>query len=116
MRTIHSFRLVVIGAVVAACTVGSVGCATDGYVEASVVPPSIETQPYVYYDGHPTYFSGDRWYYRNGDRWVYYRSEPAELHRQRAFVVRPGAVHVTAAPGERHEEGRGNEREHEEHR
>ena len=34
-----------------------------GYAEVDSAPVGIETYPSVVYEGHPTYFYGDRWYY-----------------------------------------------------
>lgn len=67
----------------------SVGAAPVTGAEIEVGPPGveIETAPQVYYEGHPTYWYGNRWYYRRGSTWHSYRSEPAYLqeHRRRHF-------------------------------
>jgi hypothetical protein len=59
-----------------------------GFAEVTSAPVDIETYPSVVYEGRPTYFYGDRWWYRDGARWSSYQSEPSELHRQREFVQR----------------------------
>jgi hypothetical protein len=88
-----------------ACVMG--GCAAEVsaqpdpvYVTADTVPVNVETSPSVVYEGHPTYFVNNRWYYRNGSSWVYYRHEPQELVRQRSYVQRAPAAH----PVERRDE------------
>jgi hypothetical protein len=72
----------------AASTLG--GCyatVQPDYVEAPA-PPNIEAYPSVVYDGHPTYFYNNRWYYRGGGgAWVNYRVEPPELQRRRPEVM-----------------------------
>ncbi len=73
-----------------------------GYAEVTAAPVNIEASPQVVYEGHPTYFSGNRWWYRDSGRWTYYRSEPEGLARQRAYVQR--------APAARREEPRREER------
>jgi hypothetical protein len=78
-----------------------------GYAETTSAPVDIETYPSVTYLGQPTYFYGDRWWYRDGARWSYYRSEPEELHRQRGVVIHaPRRVRVAPRVEERHEERR----------
>ena len=59
-----------------------------GYAEITSAPADIETYPYVVYEGRPVYYYGDHWWYRDGSTWSYYRSEPAELYRQRGYVQR----------------------------
>ena len=70
------------------------GCGYEepvGYATVTSVPANIGTYPNVVYEGHPTYYYGNRWWYRGGDgRWLYYRNEPAALYRRRTYVVRPG--------------------------
>ncbi len=71
----------------AGCTVGAYDDypgdyppgAYDGY------PPDayIATTEPIYFDGHASYWYGNRWYYRDGGRWNYYHHEPAELARHR---------------------------------
>jgi hypothetical protein len=63
-----------------------------GYADVSSAPVNIETYPSVVYEGHPAYFYGDHWWYCSGSSWSYYHSEPAELHRQRAYVQRAPAA------------------------
>lgn len=87
---------------VTACAAACTGYATTPYGSAEVTgaqmqpagpedvigpDPGIDydTAPEVVYEGHPTYYAHDRWYYRgNEGRWHYYRNEPNELrmHRQ----------------------------------
>ena len=52
----------------------------DGY------PPDayVATSAPVYYEGHPAYWWGNRWYFRDGARWHAYREEPAHLREYRA--------------------------------
>ncbi len=70
-----------------------------GYADTTAAPVNIETYPSVVYEGHPAYFYGDHWWYRDGNRWSYYRSEPAELHRQRAYVQRAPAARPAREEG-----------------
>ena len=75
-----------------ACTLTSALGACYATVEPDVAlepaPPNIETYPSVVYEGHPTYFYNNRWYYRGGGgAWVNYRVEPPELQRRRVEVV-----------------------------
>jgi hypothetical protein len=46
----------------------------DAYVATTV--------PY-YYDGYPTYYYGNQWYYRDGGRWRHYDHEPEALRQNR---------------------------------
>ena len=50
----------------------------------------IATSTPVYYEGRPSYWYRNRWYYRHGNRWATYRSEPHRLreHRMRRAPVR----------------------------
>ena len=52
----------------------------DGY------PPAvyIATAEPVYFEGHATYWYGNRWYYQDGGAWRSYRAEPARLRESRA--------------------------------
>jgi hypothetical protein len=68
------------------------------YAETTGAPVDIETYPSVMYGGQPAYFYGDHWWHRDGGRWSYYRSEPAELHQQRAVVMRSPRARVHVAP------------------
>jgi hypothetical protein len=40
------------------------------------------TEP-VYFEGHASYWYGNRWYYRDGNRWAHYNREPAALQQRR---------------------------------
>jgi hypothetical protein len=55
-------------------------------------PPDayIATAEPVYFDGHASYWYGNRWYYRDGGRWNHYDREPAGLYQRRtsAPIVR----------------------------
>jgi hypothetical protein len=74
--------------------VTSAGCAVGAYDDGPYYPGGayddyppdayIATTDPVYFDGHASYWYGDRWYYRDGARWNYYHTEPAELARHRA--------------------------------
>jgi hypothetical protein len=57
--------------------------------EVVVAPPAeyLATAEPVYYEGHPAYWYGNRWYYRNGAAWGYYHDEPGFL---RDYRGRPG--------------------------
>lgn len=55
-------------------------------VEYGPAPAYVEQQPYVVYEGYPTYYSEGRWYRRTPQGWGYVREEPAELRRQRPYV------------------------------
>ncbi len=56
--------------------------------EIEVGPPAFALQygygPQIVYEGHPTYYYDNRWYYQDRGRWRYYRSEPAYLRDHRA--------------------------------
>jgi len=54
-------------------------------VEVSISPPAwfIATASPVYYDGHASYWYGNRWYYRDGGAWRNYHGEPGYLHDYR---------------------------------
>jgi hypothetical protein len=69
-----------------------------------IYPPSafIATTSPVYYEGHASYWYGNRWWYRDGRSWRGYEREPAYLHDYR------GTRGV-----DRHHYERGNERGHE---
>lgn len=55
-------------------------------VEYAPVPTYIEAQPYVFYDGYPTYYWEGRWYRHSPQGWGYFRVEPYELRRHRPYV------------------------------
>jgi hypothetical protein len=56
-------------------------------VRIEISPPSwyIATSRPVYYEGRPSYWYNDRWYYRDGRSWRTYNDEPRFLreHRER---------------------------------
>ncbi len=68
----------------AGCVAGVESDAAYGVAADDEVPPTVVASPAVVYEGHPTYFYRDRWYFRSGSHWHYYRHEPGELHRRRA--------------------------------
>src|SRR5450432_2256276 len=70
---------------------GVSGCYDDYAVEPAGYPPAatIASVEPVYYEGRPTYFYNNQWYYRNGNGWAYYRSEPGFLRERRAWYA-PG--------------------------
>jgi hypothetical protein len=78
-------------------------------------PPDafIATAEPVYFDGHASYWYGNRWYYRDGGRWTHYDREPAGLNQRRtaAPIVRrsyePYRGHAVAHPSV-HGGGRGH--------
>jgi hypothetical protein len=82
-----------VSGVLAAClglgVLGSVSLTSSVASAQEVAPPAeyIATAEPVYYEGHPAYWYGNRWYYRNGGAWAYYHSEPGYLHDWRG---RPG--------------------------
>lgn len=61
-------------------------------VELRISPPAwfIATNRPVYYEGHASYWYGDRWHYREGRSWRTYRDEPRYLrdHRERHAYAR----------------------------
>jgi hypothetical protein len=69
-------------------------------------PPDayIATAEPVYFDGHASYWYGNRWYYRDGGHWNHYDHEPAGLYRRRmaAPIMRrsyePYRGHAVAHP------------------
>jgi hypothetical protein len=69
--------------------VGAVAlCLTTTPAEAQIVlyPPAayIATTAPVYYQGHASYWYGNRWYYRNGAGWGSYDREPSFLRGRHA--------------------------------
>lgn len=54
-------------------------------VQVVISPPAwfIATASPVYYEGHASYWYGDRWYYRDGGAWRNYHAEPGYLHDYR---------------------------------
>jgi hypothetical protein len=53
---------------------------------ATTLPSDIYSQPYVVYNGHPTYWAEGHWYFETPRGWVTFREEPPYLYRQRTFV------------------------------
>jgi hypothetical protein len=78
-----------LGAIVA-CLASS---PAQAQIEIRISPPAwfIATTSPVYFEGHPSYWYGNRWHYRQGRTWHTYREEPRFLreHRER----RPGHRH-----------------------
>lgn len=70
---------------VGAIGVGLVSAPASAQVEIVVAPPAawIATSSPVYFEGHPAYWYGNRWYYRDGRNWAYYHSEPRFLFEYR---------------------------------
>lgn len=54
-------------------------------------PPAtyVATTEPVYYQGRPTYWYRDRWYYRDGGGWRSYPEEPRALNQQRVTYGAP---------------------------
>jgi hypothetical protein len=69
--------------------VGALSLSASNAAAQEVFPPAeyIATAEPVYYEGHPAYWYGGRWYYRNGGVWGHYDAEPAYLRDWRG---RPG--------------------------
>lgn len=98
---------------------------TSATVDADVGPGDVDMQAalQVEYEGRPTYYYRDHWYYRDGNRWQYYRSEPnVLLEQRRRFQVNRGNVNVAPRRDEErrdfdkekqneHEHDRGHERD-----
>lgn len=61
---------------------------TSGYIPLPAPVVTIETSPWVDYQGHRNYYYGGRWYYRDRNEWRYYRDEPHYLQQQRPRVER----------------------------
>jgi hypothetical protein len=72
-------------------------------VEVRIGPPAwyIATTRPTYYEGHASYWYGNRWHYREGNRWRAYREEPRYLRERR------GGDRGDRG-GERHDYGREN--------
>ncbi len=75
---------------------GCAGRATPSVTTVTNAPLEIESSPYVTYEGRPTYYYQNRWYYRDGGNWRSYKEEPVELHRHRPYVQQ---VAPDTAPG-----------------
>jgi hypothetical protein len=80
----RSLLTMLTGAVVVSCLAST---PVRAGVEIRVFPPSwyIATARPVYYEGHASYWYGDRWHYRDRDRraWRTYREEPRYLREYR---------------------------------
>jgi hypothetical protein len=77
------FALILVGAV------SILGCAAQVQpmeIEYAPAPVYVEQQPYVVYEGVPTYYWEGRWYRRTPAGWGYFRVEPYELRRHRPYV------------------------------
>jgi hypothetical protein len=79
-----------LAALSAGCTVGVVGDANYPPGEYPVgayddYPPDayIATADPFYFDGHASYWYGNRWYYRDGGHWAHYDHEPPALYQRR---------------------------------
>jgi hypothetical protein len=57
----------------------------DGYPSAAY----IATATPVYYQGYPSYYYGNRWYYRYNNGWRSWHDEPAYLHDYRVHASVP---------------------------
>jgi hypothetical protein len=77
--------------------------------DAPPPPEYIATVEPVYYEGHPAYYYGNRWYYRDGARWGHYNDEPAFL-RDRRFHTPAGRFHYAAGARGGFRGGRGGRR------
>jgi hypothetical protein len=81
-------RLACVFVLAAAVTTTAAGCGVEvgsGYGYGGDYPPDAyiaTTEPY-YFDGRPTYWYGDHWYYRDGGRWSHYDREPPALYQRR---------------------------------
>ena len=93
---------------------------TGAVYDAEPAPVNIETYPSVVYEGHPSYFYNNHWYYRDRDsHWTYYRQEPPELHRRRPVMQAAPPAHRVDEPRRdepRREEPRSEERDDHERR
>jgi hypothetical protein len=99
-RTNAMLSNVAFAALLALVTAGTAGC--YGEVDEEGPPPGfVATASPVYYEGHPAYWYGNRWYYRDGAGWGAYRSEPGYLRNYRV----QGGVRV-GAPARRYERRR----------
>jgi hypothetical protein len=65
------------------------------HVSISLPVEIIATDTPVYFEGHASYWYGDRWYYRERGEWYEYREEPVYLrdyrehhYRERRFYGR----------------------------
>jgi hypothetical protein len=90
-----TFSIVTCGALVAGCGWGVQATAPSADVqmtsaEVDTAPVDIESSPQVVYEGRPTYFYQNQWYYQDSGHWRTYRSEPSGLaeHRRQFEVQR----------------------------
>jgi hypothetical protein len=93
------------------CAWAATGCGVEVGAEypgtyAGDYPPDgyIATTEPVYFDGHPAYWWGNRWYYRDGGGWRHYDREPPALAERRMHappVRRTYARPEPRAPGRR---------------
>jgi hypothetical protein len=84
-----------LAALSAACTVGV--AAGPGYPPGDYPPGEYPVGAYddyppdayiatvdpYYFDGHASYWYGNRWYYRDGGHWAHYDHEPSVLYQRR---------------------------------
>jgi hypothetical protein len=84
-----AFVLGLIAVSSAGCAVGVDGEYPEGYYGPDGAyddyPPDayIATTDPVYFDGHASYWYGNRWYWRDGGHWNHYDHEPAGLYSVR---------------------------------
>jgi hypothetical protein len=71
-----------------ACGVGVEADYPDGAYYDYPPDAYIATTDPIYFDGHASYWYGNRWYYRDGGRWNHYDHEPPGL-AQRRFAAPP---------------------------
>jgi hypothetical protein len=62
---------------------GTVGVSDDMVVDGYPPDGYLATTTPVYFEGHASYWYGNRWFYRDGGGWRGYRSEPAGLRESR---------------------------------
>jgi hypothetical protein len=78
-------------------------------------PPDayIATADPYYFDGHASYWYGNRWYYRDGGHWAHYDHEPPALYQRRIQAAparhsyEPYRGHAPARQSASHGGGRG---------
>jgi hypothetical protein len=89
------FKGALVGVMVWGMTAAS-GCAAEVVAEPVYFPPPaflVSATP-VYFEGHPTFFYNERWYFRTPAGWAFYRSEPAYLYKYRASHAKPANLYV----------------------
>ena len=66
-------------------TAGLAAAPALAQLEVRVSPPAwfIATNQPEYYEGHASYWYGNRWHYREGRTWHTYREEPSVLRERR---------------------------------